>query len=171
MNASLFLYVPQAITLILLIVAGIAETVATRQTGAATYAYVSLIKLLRSAHVPATALVMTFVCSTIELAPVPLAVAFLLAIALSVLVYGKTVILGNYGQVFWRVFLPTVIVVEPFLNLNVLPHPSTVASMEFSPVVLVLSIVISFGFRYIACQRTEQYLIDSNALNRLVYPV
>ncbi len=137
----------------------LADIEATRQMTHSRFRWVSLVRLCRCARGAAALMVALLFALAMAASPLVTVTSLLLACLLAMLSQGALLVYGALWQVGLRAFLPALLLLVTFANLQGVALPHATGELAFSPLAAVLAVACALGFWLIAEQRTRQDLL------------
>lgn len=148
-----------AVTLVLVLIAGIGDTLASHQMATERFRWVPLVRLARWAQIPAAFLVVIYLVVALIASPMNSVLAFQLAFLVALVGQARMVVLGAVRQALLRGFLPAIVLGVTLANLDGVPtHPQS-HTLQLGLASLAMALLAAGGFWYVAYQRTQQDLI------------
>ncbi len=147
------------VTLVLVVIAGIGDTMASHQMATERFRWVPLVRLARWAQIPAALFVVAYLVVALIASPMNSVLAFQVGFLVALVGQARMVVLGAVRQALLRGFLPAIVLGVTLANLQGVPtHPqSQTLQLGLGP--LVVALLAAVGFWYVAHQRTQQDLI------------
>ncbi len=144
--------------LVLLALAGIADTVASWQMVHGRYRCVTLIRALRAMHIPAAVAMLCAVLTALAGSPTASVLALLVAFIATMLSSSRDIIHGMFRRVWLQGLAPWLLSLVALVNFTYVPTSAT-GAMPLPTSGFVLALLVAAGFIYIAHQRDAQALI------------